>query len=160
MRRQALAQTIDIPATLLDYFNLPRPATMTGRPLGEAVRHDRPVRDYALFGYFGGHINITDGNFVYMRCPREEGKDSLYEYTLMPTRIDSMFNVSELQNITLHPGFDFTQGAQVMRIPATFGYLNPWRFGDKLFDLHADPGQVVSLADSEKRCITHRRCAR
>ncbi|EOH8196187.1 sulfatase [Enterobacter hormaechei] len=150
VRRQVLAQTIDIPATLLDYFNLPRPATMTGRPLGEAVAHDRPVRDYALFGYFGGHINITDGNFVYMRCPREEGKDSLYEYTLMPTRIDSMFNVSELQNITLHPGFDFTQGVQVMRIPATFGYLNPWRFGDKLFDLHADPGQMVSLADSEK----------
>jgi arylsulfatase A-like enzyme len=74
VRRQALAQTIDIPATLLDYFNLPRPATMTGRPLGEAVAHDTPVRDYALFGYFGGHINITDGDYVYMRCPREEVK--------------------------------------------------------------------------------------
>ena len=149
VRRQALAQTIDIPATLLDYFNLPRPATMTGRPLGEAVAHDTPVRDYALFGYFGGHINITDGDYVYMRCPREEGKGSLYEYTLMPTRIDSMFKVDELRNITLHSGFDFTQGAQVLQIPATFGYLNPWRFGDKLFDLRADPGQTVSLADSD-----------
>lgn len=38
----------------------------------------------------------------------------------------------------------------VMRFPATFGYLNPWRFGDKLFDLHVDPGQMLSLADSEK----------
>lgn len=149
VRRQALAQTIDIPATLLDYFNLPRPATMTGRPLGEAVAHDTPVRDYALFGYFGGHINITDDDYVYMRCPREEGKGSLYEYTLMPTRIDSMFKVDELRNITLHSGFDFTQGAQVLQIPATFGYLNPWRFGDKLFDLRADPGQTVSLADSD-----------
>ena len=85
-----------------------------------------------------------------MRCPREEGKGGLYEYTLMPARIDSMFKVNELQNITIHPGFDFTQGAQVMQIPATFGYLNPWRFGDKLFDLNADPQQMRPLHDSER----------
>lgn len=61
-----------------------------------------------------------------------------------------MFKVSELQNISIHPGFDFTQGAKVMQIPATFGYLNPWRFGDKLFDLKADPQQINALHDSER----------
>ncbi|KLQ24236.1 sulfatase-like hydrolase/transferase [Citrobacter sp. RHBSTW-00570] len=150
VRRSALAQTIDIPATLLEYFDVPRPPSMTGKPLRPAVENDTPVRDYAMFGYFGGHINITDGEYVYMRCPREEGKGGLYEYTLMPARIDSMFKVNELQNITIHPGFDFTQGAQVMQIPATFGYLNPWRFGDKLFDLNADPQQMRPLHDSER----------
>ena len=123
---------------------------MTGKPLRPAVENNTSVRDYAMFGYFGGHINITDGSYVYMRCPRQEGKENLYEYTLMPTRIDSMFKVSELQNISIHPGFDFTQGAQIMQIPATFSYLNPWRFGDKLFDLKTDPQQMRPLHDSER----------
>lgn len=145
VRRQALAQTIDIPATLLEYFNIARPATMTGQPLRPAIERDEPIRDYALFGYFGGHINITDGDYVYMRCPREQNKANLYEYTLMPTRIDSPFKIDELKDIRIHPGFDFTQGVQVMQIPATFGYLNPWRFGDKLFNVQHDPAQLQPL---------------
>ena len=147
VRRSALAQTIDIPATLLEYFDIPRPATMTGKPLRPAIERDESIRDYALFGYFGGHINITDGEYVYMRCPREQNKTNLYEYTLMPTRIDSPFKIDELKDIRIHPGFDFTQGVQVMQIPATFGYLNPWRFGDKLFDVKNDPGQFQPLND-------------
>lgn len=148
VRRKALAQTIDIPATLLEYFNVPRPATMTGQPLRPAVERDEAIRDYALFGYFGGHINITDGDYVYMRCPREQNKAHLYEYTLMPTRIDSPFKIDELKDIRIHPGFDFTQGVQVMQIPATFGYLNPWRFGDKLFDIKNDLRQLHPVTDS------------
>lgn len=153
VRRQALAQTVDIPATLLEYFEVPRPATMTGRPLRPAIENDEPIRDYALFGYFGGHINITDGEYVYMRCPREHNKANLYEYTLMPTRIDSPFKIDELKDIRIHPGFDFTQGAQVMQIAATFGYLNPWRFGDKLFNLKNDPKQDHPLNDE---ALSHR----
>ncbi|EGJ1647181.1 sulfatase [Salmonella enterica] len=153
VRRQALAQTVDIPATLMEYFEIPRPATMTGQPLRSAIERDEPVRDYALFGYFGGHINITDGEYVYMRCPREQHKANLYEYTLMPTRIDSPFKIDELKDIRIHPGFDFTQGTQVMQIPATFGYLNPWRFGDKLFDLKNDPEQCHPLNDE---ALSHR----
>ncbi len=149
-RRSALAQTIDIPATLLEYFNVERPATMTGKPLRPVIENDSPIHDHALFGYFGGHLNITDGESVYMRCPREQGKEHLFEYTLMPTRIDSPFNVKELTDIRIHPGFDFTRGAQVMQIPASFGYLNPWRFGDKLFDVKRDPQQSQPLDDAQK----------
>jgi len=149
-RRSALAQTIDIPATLLEYFNVERPATMTGKPLRPVIENDTPIHDHALFGYFGGHLNITDGESVYMRCPREQGKEHLFEYTLMPTRIDSPFNVKELTDIRIHPGFDFTRGAQVMQIPASFGYLNPWRFGDKLFDVKRDPQQLQPLDDAQK----------
>ncbi|EKK7703285.1 sulfatase [Cronobacter sakazakii] len=147
VRRNALAQTIDIPATLLDYFDVPKPMSMTGRSLLPSLNNDAPLRDYALFGYFGGHLNITDGNYVYMRSPREEGSANLYEYTLMPTRIDSPFKTSELTNIRIHPGFDFTQGAQVMQIPATFSYLNAQQFGDKLFALKTDPKQRHALDD-------------
>ncbi|PLM01261.1 sulfatase, partial [Klebsiella michiganensis] len=95
--RQALAQTIDLPATLLDCFGLNKPADMQGVSLLPALRDDTPVRDYALFGYHGCHINITDGRYVYMRSPVERGVDGLYEYTLMPTRINRRFTPQELR---------------------------------------------------------------
>jgi arylsulfatase A-like enzyme len=78
--RQALAQTIDIPATLLDSFGLPKPRICRGSLL-PTLRDDTPVRNYALFGYHGCHINITDGRYVYMRSPVEQGVSGLYEYT-------------------------------------------------------------------------------
>ncbi|WP_339096447.1 sulfatase [Pectobacterium brasiliense] len=149
-RRQALAQTIDIPATLLDYFNVPLPPTMHGRPLRPAIENDTPIRDSALYGYFGGHVNITDGEYVYMRGPRQNDKTDLFEYTLMPTRIDSPFALGDFRHMTLHPGFDFTQGAQVMKIPATFGYLNAYRYGDKLFNVADDPRQKEALQDPQR----------
>ncbi|MGX2013320.1 sulfatase/phosphatase domain-containing protein, partial [Enterobacter asburiae] len=70
--RQSVAQTIDLPATLLDYFGLDQPADMQGRSLLPTLLDDTPVRDYALFGYHGCHINITDGRYVYMRSPEEQ----------------------------------------------------------------------------------------
>jgi hypothetical protein len=46
---------------------------MQGRSLLPTLLDDTPVRDYALFGYHGCHINITDGRYVYMRSPVEQG---------------------------------------------------------------------------------------
>jgi arylsulfatase A-like enzyme len=65
------------PATLLDYFGLDQPADMQGRSSLPTLLDDTPVRDYALFGYHGCHINITDGRYVYMRSPVEQGIDGL-----------------------------------------------------------------------------------
>ncbi|ENB9205281.1 sulfatase [Serratia marcescens] len=152
-RRQALAQTIDIPATLLDYFGIKQPESMLGRSLRPAIENDTPVRDYALFGYYGGHINITDGDYVYMRSPRQCDRNGLYEYTLMPTRIDSPFSLNELKAIEIHPGFNFTQGAQLMKIPAGFEYLNAYRYGDKLFNVADDPQQQRDLGDDLGRAL-------
>ena len=41
---------IDLPATLLEYFGLERPPDMLGKPLGNTIADDTPVRQYALFG--------------------------------------------------------------------------------------------------------------
>lgn len=145
--RQALAQTIDIPATLLDCFGLDKPADMQGKSLLPVLRDDTPVRDYALFGYHGCHINITDGRYVYMRSPIEQGIDGLYEYTLMPTRINRRFTPGELQGMTLHPPFSFTKGCQVMKVPAeSVMTRDADRFGHRLYDLHTDPSQQTQCA--------------
>lgn len=146
--REALAQTIDLPATLLDFFGVDIPADMQGVSLRPAIRSDTPVRDYALFGYHGCHVNITDGRYVYMRAPVVQGIDELYEYTLMPTRINRRFTPKELQGMTLHPGFRFTKGCQVMKIPAeSVMTRGADRFGHRLYDLVSDPGQHAQCRD-------------
>jgi len=38
--------------------------------LGGKGAEDAPVRDAAIFGIFGGHINVTDGRHVLMQAPR------------------------------------------------------------------------------------------
>ncbi|MRT51659.1 sulfatase [Raoultella sp. RIT712] len=146
--RQSLAQTIDLPATLLDYFGLDKPADMQGRSLLPTLLDDTPVRDYALFGYHGCHINITDGRYVYMRSPVEQGIDGLYEYTLMPTRINRRFTPQELEKTTLHPPFAFTKGCPVMKIPAeSVMTRGADRFGHRLYDSAADPAQQTQCRD-------------
>ncbi|MDV7105130.1 sulfatase [Vibrio sp. TH_r3] len=145
----ALAQTIDIPATLLDYFKLEIPNEMEGRSISQSLLTGSNVRDYALFGYFGAHINITDGKYIYMRAPRER-KNTQNEYTLMPTHIDSRFTVENLALAELCDGFKFTLGAKVLKIPSSINYTNAFRFGDKLFDLTSDPKQKNPICDHDK----------
>ncbi|MFN7130836.1 MAG: hypothetical protein ACK4N5_02060, partial [Myxococcales bacterium] len=67
---------------------------------------DRPVRQGALFGQFGGAVNLADGRFVYMRYPEGEGwATQLHHYTLMPVHMRSFFEASELAGAQLAGGW-------------------------------------------------------
>ncbi|MEX2540630.1 MAG: sulfatase [Trueperaceae bacterium] len=147
-RRQSLVQMIDFPATLLEYFGQPLPPEMQGLPLAGTTDHDAGVREAALFGIHGGHVNVTDGRYVYMRAPVSSDNQPLYEYTLMPSHMRSMFSVEELQQLELAPPFSFTKGCPTMKVPAR-PWLNPHRFGTLLFDLENDPAQEQPLDDPE-----------
>ncbi|MEM7129453.1 MAG: sulfatase [Chloroflexota bacterium] len=146
-RRDALVQTIDLAPTLLDYFEVEIPAQMRGTPLHEAIARDRPVRDAALFGTYGAWVSVTDGRYVYMRANDEESDPTLYEYTLMPTHMNHMFTVDELQETVMSPPMDFTKGCPVMKIPYRA------RMGSKratlLFDLQSDPNQESPIINDE-----------
>ena len=98
-RRQSLVQLIDFAPTLLEYFDLPATSTMTGQSIAKTVADDQPIRDTALFGIFGGQVNITDGRWLYMRGPVTPDNTPLYQYTLMPTHLPHSFDVDELQDI-------------------------------------------------------------
>ncbi|MHC4715812.1 MAG: sulfatase [Planctomycetota bacterium] len=146
-RRRSLVQTIDLPATLLDFFSRPLPADMQGAPLAETIATDAPVRQAGLFGLFGGHVNVTDGRYVYMRGPGGPGNAPLNEYTLMPTHMRRTFAVDELQDIALAEPFAFTKGCRTMKV-AGRTWRNPHEFGTMLFDLDADPGQEEPIDDA------------
>ena len=146
-RRKSLVQTIDIAPTILDFFDLPIPQSMQGKSLAGVIENDEPVREYAMFGYHGGHINITDGRHVYMRGPISEDNSPVFEYTLMPTHMRNMFSVDELADITLYDGFDFTKDCKMMKIPASEGFIKAYQYGDKMFDVETDPTQTEEIAD-------------
>lgn len=154
-RSSALSQNIDVMATLLDLHAISPPAVVQGRSLLPALDGGEG-REIALYGVFGGAINATDGRFTLFRYPPDMETMPLFEYTLMPQHSGAAFTVAELQGADLHPGFGFTQGVPVLRIPALKGAKRPpmqgGGFDDTvtvLFDLAADPGQTSPARDSE-----------
>ncbi len=146
-RREALVQTIDIAPTLLDFFGLVPTKDMLGQPLKDAVASDKPVRDAGLFGIFGGHVSVTDGRYVYMRASADPANQPLLEHTLMPTHMRSRFEPKEFAAAEMMPGFSFTKGAPVMRMPG-WTMRGPSDYGTLLYDLETDPGQTSPLRDA------------
>ncbi len=162
VRSDALSQNIDVMATLLDLHGIDRPDTVLGRSLVPALQGG-PGREIALYGIFGGAINATDGRYTYFRYPEAMEEAPLYEYTLMPQHSTVSFSCAELRAATLHPGFDFTQGVPVLKIPATATAKRPptqgGGFADAttvLYDLASDPGQETPIDDptTETRLAT------
>lgn len=163
VRRSALTQTIDLAPTFLDLFGVAPPPEMQGKSLLPLLKKEQNLREAALFGYFGGAINSTDGRYTYHRYPENPRDQKVYQYTLMPTHIWDRFSVEELQSISLASPFEFTKGVQTMKIPMinTSPMFNNYGPGSllesetRLYDLIADPGQERPLVDSEveKRMI-------
>ena len=151
-RRSSLVQTIDLPVTLLRYFNLDPTPDMQGFDLKTVIENDTPVRWEALFGLFGGHVNYTDGRYVYMRAPASKENIPLYNYTHMPVHMTRAFGEDELKTMRVHPGFSFTKGMPVMQMKAwaQHGGGSCHEFGTMLFDLESDPGQQNPIDDPGK----------
>ena len=146
-RRSALVQTIDLAPTLLRYFGKDLTPDMQGVPLQETVKNDTPVREYALFGYHGRQLNITDGRYVYMHNAVHP-EEPLYSYTLMPTNMASRFG-KELEEAELRPPFKFTKNMPVLKVPAKADDQVVRTYGTCLYDLEKDPGQLHPFRDPE-----------
>ncbi|MEZ5276073.1 MAG: sulfatase [Opitutaceae bacterium] len=146
-RRRSLVQpSIDLGPTLLDFFGLEPTIDMVGKSLKDTVAEDAPVRETAIFGMFGSHVNITDGRYVYMRGTDRSDRHPLYEYTLMPTHMRHTFPVEELQGrIGLAEPFSFTKGCRTLKIDGGTDLPGKERverdFSTRLYDLEFDPGQ-------------------
>lgn len=157
-RSDRLVQMIDIAPTLLDFFNIEIPKDMQGIALGETIATNKPTRDAVLFGIHGGHVNCTDGHYVYMRGPKTDDNTPLYSYTLLPVRLRAFFTAEELKTLSLESPFSFTKGIQTMKIDTQCYYdvdFNTYR--TLLFDIQKDPSQKESINDREieEKMINH-----
>ncbi|HEX6115311.1 MAG TPA: sulfatase-like hydrolase/transferase [Geminicoccaceae bacterium] len=154
-RRSMLTQTIDLMPTLLDVFGIAPPPEVRGHSLLPCLGDVRQLREIGIFGMFGGPIGATDGRFAYYLFAQDLLAPRLYEYTLMPTHLRTMFTPEELRTAALAEPFDFTKGAPVLRYDALphamRAPMHDFRgFGDVgtvLFDLAADPRQERPLRD-------------
>ena len=88
-RRQQVSQNIDMAPTLAEYFGVPWEHPVHGISLLPALRDkDAPTRDYALFGWHGSAVSVTDGQHVYMRAPATKENQPLYQYGCMPGHLN------------------------------------------------------------------------
>ena len=146
VERRSIVQTIDIAPTLLDYFGLEIPEDMLGKPLFGVMDDDTPIRQYAVFGYHGSQIDITDGRYVYMHAVQHPEVPN-YEYTLMPTHMRMMFLPQELSKATLVAPFSFTKGCPVLKIAPMIRMGDTNKFGSHLYDLELDPSEDKEIQD-------------
>ncbi|MBU5626147.1 sulfatase-like hydrolase/transferase [Oscillibacter sp. MSJ-2] len=159
VRRTALCQTIDIAPTLLEYFGVERPGDMLGIPLKETAASDKKIRDYALFGMHGFHVNVTDGRYVYMRAPLREQVDQLYDYLQTPTSYPGSITLEKMRKAEFVPPMSFTKGTPLIRLPGNamgmisddpeslYGPDGLYEGGNLLFDLETDPKQMHPYHD-------------
>lgn len=151
---EQLTQTIDVMPTILDLFGLAKPTEATGRSILLALKGET-VRDAAVFGYFGGGVNITDGRYTYFLFPEDLTAEPLFQYTLMPMHMKAFFSQDELRAAVQAPPFNFTHGVPMLKVPLipdtpSFAAHGPGKVAEKttiLFDLENDPRQTKAVED-------------
>ncbi|MDU3355532.1 hypothetical protein [Clostridium sp.] len=135
----SLAQTIDISPTLLDFFNV---------SLTPIIKEDKDIRETALFGVHGGHVNITDGEYVYMKSSATNENVPLYEYTLMPTRMRGYMSDVLNEDIEMVNIGRFSNNMKVLKVQGKT-YVSPYKFGDLLFNVKEDVEQNNLASNKE-----------
>ena len=156
-RIKSLTQTIDLMPTILELHNAPIPSEVEGKSLVSLLNNDTPLRTAGMFGYWGGGINIVDGQFTYFCYPKDMLNQDLYQYTLMPTHMTKLFSVDELKSASLAGPFDFTKELPVLRVAhkskagsKTHSFHFPEKMEDTqsvIYDVLSDPEQLKPIRD-------------
>ena len=94
----------------------------------------------------------ADGHYAYILAPADKNNNPLYNYTLMPTHMRSMFPTQELQELELSEPFSFTKGCRLLKIKnqEKKEYLDEngeHPYETLLFDLEKDPGELSPISD-------------
>ena len=164
-RRSALTQTIDLMPTILDFHNAPIPAEVQGKSLLSVMQDDKSQRESAIFGYWGGGVNLTDGQYTYFAYPKNMLGQELYQYTLMPTHMTKPFSLDELKYASLAPPFSFSKELPLLKVPhrskansKTHSYHFPEKMEDTasaIYDVSLDPGQLDKVQNDAVKTRLH-----
>jgi arylsulfatase A-like enzyme len=141
-RTGALTSAIDLHATILDGLGVatrraPHSRSLAPLLAGAVDRH----RDWALYGYWGSSVNVTDGRHTYLHPGRTDLPTYCYSTTMM--RPYGWFTPLEARADAEAGRFLPYADAPVWRYPAPSLARHA---APLLFDARADPGQVANLA--------------
>ena len=154
-RMNQITQNIDLMPTILDLHGIEKPDTIKGVSL-EPLLNDacKRKKEYALFGYHGLAVNITDGNKTYFRVPNEKNAP-LFEYTCIPTTIRKYLGTG-IENQIEMGHYIARSKYPVYKIPCQYPSIldnNPKGLIEltehKLFDLDSDYAQVHNLINTD-----------
>ena len=133
-RVDAVTSAVDVYATLLDALGARVPGETHGNSLLSLVRGETSEhRNYALYGYFGADLCITDGRYTYFHPGDEDAVVNIYSTMHMRRKAGP----AEVASI---PYTD----TEVWRYPAGTGRRQASE--PMLFDVQDDPGQEDNLA--------------
>ena len=146
-RRTALVQpALDLGPTLLKANGLELTPDMTGKDLTDAIANDTPVREAAAFGYFGYPLNVTDGEYVYMRNAQNTEVQQ-YSYSWTTSHMRTRFGAKAMREAEMGDPLPFSKGMPVPKFPT--GYNNTFEGSPMLFNVKEDPAQSTQLDDPE-----------
>lgn len=151
-----LAQTIDLPATILDYFNIDNKLDMDGKSILPALDESNKIHDEILFGINGGFVNIYDGRYLYMRSSQTKDNGPRKVHTLNFNHARGFLTKEELDTMVLKKGSRFTNSYPYLEIDIK-EFVDTQKFGNLLFDLLEDPHQqnpIVSEEIESRLCQT------
>lgn len=146
-RRTQLAQTIDLAPTLLEYFGVSQLEDTDGHSLLPIIENNTPIHESILFGVHGGQVNVYDGEYVYMKSPKEGLP--LYNMTLMPTMMRGFISSNEIDEATLVNGGKYSNGHKVLQIPCSYSIAPKKGYPNAIYDVHNDPQQEHNLINEK-----------
>ncbi|MBM3497420.1 MAG: sulfatase [Armatimonadetes bacterium] len=154
MRCDALTTTVDFYPTILEGFELEPPGLCHGRSMLPLIdRRAERIRDHALYGWFGSHMQVTDGRRTYLRSAQTPDNGPLYLYTNRWStapwwRIPLPDSRLEIGDFIPH-----ANGMPVGRMPVAPDDMRRLHCapeavtGDNyLFDIEQDPNETTNLA--------------
>lgn len=139
-----LTSTVDLYSTMLEALGVSPVPTFHSRSLMPVLRGSEATpRDWALYGYWGSSVNVTDGQYTYMHpCSADQ---PVYCYSTGMINPFKQFYAAEMQERAESGRFLPYADGPVWRYPAP----SRSRHSEPLlFDVLADPGQTTNLANS------------
>jgi arylsulfatase A-like enzyme len=143
-RVSALTSAVDLYATILNALEADVAASVHSRSLmplllGETTQH----RDWAIYGYWGSTVNVTNGRYTYLHPCRNDLPVDCYSTMFMNPH--GWFQPTKVQQAQAGQFLPYTE-FPVWRYPAV-SYTRHEQ--PMLFDVRADPGQTEDLAVEE-----------
>lgn len=151
-RSDAITQNIDLMPTFLDGYGIDIPESVKGVSLFPFTDEKlENTRKFALYGTFGGAVNIFDGTYNYFRAPKDSSNKPLNYYTSFPvTFLKFLAGDCDKKEIEMGRYLKHTEWP-VYKIPAKFPIMQLYstaEFKDTLlFDWKQDWKQENPIKD-------------
>jgi arylsulfatase A-like enzyme len=158
-RVDSVTSAVDLYATLLESLGVDVPDWTHSRSLLPLLNDDTDaVRDWAIYGYWGSAMNVTDGR--YTDHHPDPGTEPSYNHSTMmvnpygwfvPPKVQENAEAGQFLPYTDSPVWRYTPGG--LDTPEEHLVVSVQQDEPMLFDTREDPRQMNDLADRE---LNHR----